>query len=161
MGPRTVAAILVVQTLAVAVLAYALIDVSGKLESLSAGAVAPQPAVPTADSGAAQDSGVPAGYLTEAQLRRIVAEEIKAVIGGNTGNAVPAGTETDVRTAEKSDQARRVEEEIEYHISVGSISAADMEALQSRIATLDPAGRKRMLNKLVSAMNAGLIDGRL
>lgn len=161
MGPRALVAVLVIQTLAIGLLAYGLIDVSGKLQSISIGSIAPQPVEGAADTGAAQDDGSAAGFLTESRLRRIIAEELKAGMSGISSESMPPGAEPDVGTAEQSDRIQRIEQEIEYHLSVGSISTADMEALQARIATLEPAVRKRMLNKLVSAMNAGQIDGRL
>lgn len=157
-APRIIIAILVVQALAIGFLTYALLDISRELGSISA--VAPRATEYDDNAYASQDGEFTAEHLTEAQLRRIIAEEISAGIGDVTRTELPAAAVVNASTAERSDQTERVAEEIEYHISVGSISTADMESLQGRIARLDPADRKRMLNKLVSAMNAGLIDGR-
>lgn len=161
MGSKIIIALLVVQLLAIALLAEALIGISGDLKSIRAGVFAPQTEKRAADATATQVGGTAAENLTEAELRQIIADEIDAGLSGITGKVLPTSAEVSVGTAEQSDKTQRVAEAIDYHISVGSISTAEMDALQAKIAALDPVARKRMLNELVSAMNAGLIDGRL
>ena len=154
-------ALLVVQTLAIGLLAYTLIDFQKDVEAIVATDAAPLARDPSAQSSATRhDRGIH-GRITETQLRQIIAEEIRSVVGGDPLPTMSNSPDAAIVLAERSDQRRQVEEEIEYHISVGTISRADMEALQAKIARLDPTERRSMLNKLVQAMNAGLIDGRL
>jgi len=159
-GTKIIVVFLAVQTVAIGLLTYALLDISQKFGSINAASMALEAAENSATADATQNSGVISNQLTEARLRRILTEEINAGLSGVAQTHLPASPEATIGVPERRDQLEQVAGEIEYHISVGSISTADMESLQVKIATLDPAERKRMLNKLVSAMNAGLIDGR-
>ncbi len=166
MGTKIIVVLLAVQTVAIGLLTYALLDISQKFGSINAAFMAIEAAENSAIADATQNSGVISNQLTEARLRRILTEEINAGLSGVAQSHLSASPEATIGVPERRDQLEQFEQleqvagEIEYHISVGSISRTDMESLQAKIATLDPAERKRMLNKLVSAMNAGLIDGR-
>lgn len=78
--------------------------------------------------------------------------------------------EDDVRSSLASrrtpdpDAPRRLEgvrQQLNYHISVGTISESEMATLQQQIANLDEAGRIEMLRALTRALNSGSLEGRL
>jgi hypothetical protein len=52
-------------------------------------------------------------------------------------------------------------QQIETYRGVGSISAVQMEELQSAIAQLSEADRRQAMSRLIKAMNSGEIKGRL
>jgi len=102
---------------------------------------------------------VPADCPDAEQLRAIIAEELQAHADGEAG-AAEAAPRSHAPPPDPA-QLARVEEEIDRHIQAGAISQVDMMRLQASIARLDPAGRKRMLSKLIKAMNTGRLEGRL
>jgi hypothetical protein len=144
------------QTLAIVFLATRLVTAAGEPPPVAASrARAPGPAL--AAGSAPADCRCPDAE----QLRAIVVEELAA---WSDAESRPAREIEPPATAPlPADPARfaQVQEEIERHIKVGVISDADMSRLQENIARLDPPARKRALGKLIKAMNAGLLEGRL
>jgi hypothetical protein len=53
-----------------------------------------------------------------------------------------------------------VSQQIDYFVSVGSITSSEMSRLQSDIARLAGAERERLLRKVVAALNSGQLKGR-
>jgi len=118
----------------------------------------PVDAAPT-DSHAATTN-----YPDEDRLRVIVREELAAQLGALS----VAGAQKDsAAVLEPEDEAKfqiqreLVAQQLNYHTSVGRISATDMQMLQMEIAKLDEAGRREMLGELTRAMNSGELEGRL
>lgn len=64
-------------------------------------------------------------------------------------------------TAESALQHNLVHEEIDLYIDRGRISNAEMAVLQSEIARLAPTERVQAMRRLVAAINAGDLQGRL
>jgi hypothetical protein len=100
----------------------------------------------------------------EASLRRVVREEIAAVV--QAGASLTARDATNVETgsvARRPDPQHlaAVSSQLDYFIGVGSISPSEMAALQEDIARLDASARKQMLGRLVRAMNTGNLKGEL
>ena len=54
-----------------------------------------------------------------------------------------------------------VSQQLDYYVSLGRISEAEMAQLQSDIARLDPDARTDMLRRLTQALNSGMLEGRL
>ena len=101
--------------------------------------------------------------LTATQFRTIVQEELQVFLGSvpaPDAQNIMAAASTPVDEAERQYQLEQVEQKIEYFESVGSISDTDMQKLQMDIATLDEAGRKKMLRTLTRALNSGRLEGR-
>jgi hypothetical protein len=101
--------------------------------------------------------------ISEAEFRSIIREELALLTPKSAAVAsvdVVITTETETETSD-SGQLEYVAQQIDYYTSVGAISDAEMDALQVEVARLSGADRKRMLSKLVMALNAGEIDGKL
>ena len=103
-------------------------------------------------------------YADEDRLRQIIREELAAQPDGRFGpakqvDAVFASSSTD--NAENQYQRERVAQQLNYYMSVGSVSDADMQELQGEIAKLDEASRTEMLRKLTRALNSGQLEGHL
>jgi hypothetical protein len=109
-------------------------------------------------------STAPAGQscLSEAELRRIVREELAPLIAGLAG---ADGAKSQVAAARSEADNKRqldlVTQQLDRYIRDGVISDADMASLQIEIGKLDNAGRHEMLSKLVGAINSGTLHGRL
>ncbi len=63
--------------------------------------------------------------------------------------------------AEYQYQLEVMSAEIDNYVSRGSISDAEMADLHMQLTRLDDNGRKKMMRKLVRAMNSGGLEGRL
>ena len=113
-----------------------------------------------ADTQGRNDSGATYSYQDEDRLRAIIREEL-AALPLPASQADNANAYRSVNPAEIEYQREQVAQQLEYHISVGTISEVDMARLQMEIATLDEAGRREMLGALTRAMNSGRLDGRL
>ena len=99
--------------------------------------------------------------LDESQLRQIIREEL-ASVAIESSQPVLQTTQPDAQSVQRStQQLEEVDGAISYFVSVGSISEIQMSNLQASIAQLDEENRKLMLKKLMTALNTGLIDGRL
>ena len=107
-------------------------------------------------------TAVPA--LDETRLRQIIREELGyltrqvTVAGQQEGNANAMATE-DLQV--RAQQRDYVAQQIEYYRSMGAISNEEMDELQFEVARLGSADRKQMMSRLVRAMNAGEIRGKL
>lgn len=98
----------------------------------------------------------------ERLLRRIVREELAAQLTLLAQpDPQPAEQPDPAVQAELQLQRELVEQEIEHYISVGRISDVEMQTLQADIGRLDAEGQREMLSRLVRAINAGEIEGRL
>ena len=161
-----VAGLLLAQTLAVFLIAKALRDQSNRIDAIAATlpsklvtSVAPSTHVksPTTETRRRDP-------LSEMQLRRIIAEEVDRALRSLAETREPDPSTDTPEPADVLEDASREEliaQELEHHISVGVISAKDMGTLQAKIARLNIEARKRMLRRLVGAMNDGSLKGRL
>jgi hypothetical protein len=99
-------------------------------------------------------------FADEDRLRMIIREELAAQrtmqSGGTAPPPVAARDEESNRLLQE-----RVSQQIDAYQAAGAISDAQMQELHVQIAQLDAASRKRMMSKLIRAMNAGDIKGRL
>ncbi len=103
-------------------------------------------------------------YVDEDRLRQIIREELAIQPDGRFGpakqaDAIFAASSTD--NAENQYRREQVAQQLNYYVSVGSVSDADMQKLQGEIAKLDEAGRTEMLRNLTRALNSGQLEGRL
>lgn len=148
------------QALAIALMAYALLQQQARVAPV-ASAEPPNPSTTQTDAPALS-GGFSQEPVSEARLREIVAQELKRVIGAlAVADKETAAVEASQHIEPDTRDATLVADEIQYHISVGTITQGDMESLQERIARLDPIRRKEMLRTLVKAMNDGRLDGRM
>jgi len=125
---------------------------------------APVPAARTAsESGACLD---------EAELRRVIREEMAAAgMGRASASAEPAPAAAQPAAAQAAasppvpvsspEQVDFVNRRMDDYIRAGVISQSEMTRLQIDIARLDPVARRAAMQKLVRAMNSGALDGRL
>lgn len=121
---------------------------------------APAPPPPKAESPVFTTVATP---VDEARLRRIIREEIQALVASQPGGStIPAPALMPPRDrAADLDQKDYVTQQLAYLASVGEASRSDMMHLEESIAKLSPADRREMLNRLARAINAGQIKGHL
>jgi hypothetical protein len=101
-------------------------------------------------------------YLNEMELRRIIREELAAhaaEIAASRSAEKSTVAVASVREPGNKQQLDVINRQLNGYISAGVISESEMAALQGDLATLDNAGRKEILGKLVRAMNSGSLKG--
>jgi Skp family chaperone for outer membrane proteins len=121
---------------------------------------APAAAAHTARPAAVTSSPFASTAADEDRLRMIIREELAAQRTVQADVTAPQAAAARDETSERLLQ-ERVSQQIEAYRAAGSISDAQMQELQAQIAQLDAASRKRMMSKLIRAMNAGDLKGRL
>lgn len=102
--------------------------------------------------------------LTEGQLRRIVSEEVAAVMSRQKVAASVNQPEPQIQEVSAEKYQARLENtmsQLEYYIAQGEISPGDMAQLQVDIARLDEESRSHVLSLLVKAVSTGELDGEL
>lgn len=102
--------------------------------------------------------------LSEAELRRIVREELAAYPAAITAAGTPdnpAGDTWRPGAPPGSKEFERIDQQVDEYIRVGAISDGEMAALQEELGRLDPAARRQLLGKIVRAMNSGKLKGNL
>ena len=104
----------------------------------------------------------------EARLRQIIREELRyltAAIREEAQESAQQGETAALAPVEDAQaglyQREFVDQQIEYYRSLGAISDSEMAALEVEIAKLNSSDRQPMLSKLIRAMNAGEIHGKL
>lgn len=159
---------------AVVLLSFATLSIDRKLSSLPGGtdsaertaAEAPEIDSFQLDSGESQPVLDP---KLVAELRRLIRDELRAgasiaadaaVFAANSQNSAEQAFD-DLQLTETDWQSALVDQELDFYITRGAISPAEMSALQSEIAKLGPKGQADAMRRLVGAMNAGELDGRL
>lgn len=172
MTNRIILGINVVLVVAVLALALATLSINRTLQSLSDRiAATEQPGTvdnPQSGLSVPRDSREPVIALTSEladELRQLIRDELRAYAFYAPGPASVVGEPADGRAGDASDetawQSVLVEQELDFYINRGAISPAEMSALQSEIAKLGPEGRADAMRRLVGAINAGELDGRL
>lgn len=105
----------------------------------------------------------------EQRLRKVIREELARLQSRSDTAASevrPALAAHAGNDSARDDSANRyareaIAQQIETYRAMGSISDAQMLELQAAIAKLDEASRKQMMSRLVRALNAGDLKGRL
>ena len=100
----------------------------------------------------------------ETRLRRIIREELAYLVAATSSDSTDAESETLARTRDPEadlNQKALVDQQIEYYRSMGRISDSEMDSLLGEAAKLNPPDRKQLMSKLVRALNAGEISGKL
>ena len=113
---------------------------------------------------ARQDATTPIPHDWELTLRRVIREEIESVDPVHLIESISAGQAVGSGSSSPPHDPTRVatvNSQLDYFISVGRISPAEMAALQREIAALDEGARRQMLSKLVGALNTGGLKGQL
>ena len=112
----------------------------------------------------AQDAAVPGPHDWESSLRRVIREEIgsfEQLRGIETGSVVRGSGSGANSPPHDPARVAAVNRQLDYFISIGQISPAEMSALQREIAGLDEDARRQILGKLTGAMNRGALKGQL
>jgi hypothetical protein len=122
----------------------------------------------------AHDSLSAVSPLAEEWFRRVFREELadrfdRILLERETAmtpeTIPPAGQHTTLAIDEPFTadpyQVEYVSQQIDYFVSVGTITSTEMTRLQSDIARLTGMERQRLLQRLVAALNSGQLKGRL
>ena len=104
----------------------------------------------------------------DARLRQIIREELRDLTAAIREEAQESAQPEETAALAPVEDAQAglyqrefVDQQIEYYRSLGAISDSEMAALENEIAKLNSSDRQRMLSKLIRAMNAGEIHGKL
>ncbi len=160
---KVLAALSVLQIAAIVFLASRIMALEPVVDE-SAPPGANEPIVKVPEVAPPEASPEPGRFLDERELRRIVREELAAQLGAIDWPQPPAealAAVDPIDPIERQQQLEWVGQEIDRYIGRGEISDLEMEALQMEMAKLDKEGQKRMLGRIVRAMNAGELKGRL
>ena len=116
----------------------------------------------------------PGSPLSEQALRRILREELadrvdrillerKAAMDTETMTQARQNMPDALDEPPLADpyQVEYVSQQIDYFVSVGTITSTEMTRLQSDIARLAGAERERLLREVAAALNSGRLKGRL
>lgn len=178
MTNRIILGINLVLVVAVLLLSFATLSINRTLQSLSGRIAVPEPTTEISTSssgpspaGAQGDRDIALNPELAAELRQLIRDELRARGSFSIDGSAPADESasgsggSEPRDAAGIDetawQSVLVEQEIDFYINRGVISATEMSALQSEIAKLGPEGRVEAMRRLVGAINAGELDGRL
>lgn len=150
----------VLQGIAITVLCVVVFQLSGQIEQLSS-----NPNNLTTPTMGDSYNSAESSAVNQDDLRIVIREELQSHLFNQEASSEQqttsiASDNAAIGVSEPS-LVSAVDESIEYHISMGSISNGDMGSLESDIAKLDPSNRTAMLSKLVRAMNDGRLNGRL
>jgi hypothetical protein len=104
----------------------------------------------------------------DARLRQIIREELRYLTAAIREEAQESAQLAETAALAPVEDAQAglyqreiVDQQIEYYRSQGTISDSEMAALENEIAKLNSSDRQPMLSKLIRAMNAGEIHGKL
>ena len=161
---KIVIAVLVVQTSVLLLIAGRITGLENELTPVTPGEQANSPATNLPVMRSQVNLVEPDAYPNEERLRQIIREELRAELDRESApdrKADPVIVASSVDPAEMEQKRELVAQQLEYHLTVGSISDIEMQQLQLDIARLDPAGRMEMLSKLSRAFNSGSLAGRL
>lgn len=120
----------------------------------------------TAASGGSSETGTGARayLLTEADLRRVVREELAARLATATMPDTKASASAPVADGREDREYRyqlaAATRELDLYRSVGVISESEMHDLQSSILELEEGDRSELMQQLVRALNSGAVKGR-
>jgi MFS superfamily sulfate permease-like transporter len=152
---KTLTLLSVIQTIAIVMLIAYLFAREPAAQPSTSVATAPAPL---------QEHRSYGGSVDEERLRSIIREELALHLTAQpTAHGHEAPAVTPRPRDEQLDRTRQaqIEQQIEAYQASGSITDAQMQELQAAIAQLDETGRRQMMSKLIRAMNAGDIKGRL
>ena len=112
-------------------------------------------------------AAIPQGGLSVDEIRQVIREELAAlderqlqpsyqasVSAAPVPSNPPHSEETDML-------AKQLGQDLDYYVSKGSISEAEMAEFQQKMARLPAEQRAQMRRKLTKAISAGDVQGRL
>jgi hypothetical protein len=152
----------VLQTICIVALAARIIGLDHQIETLLATQSAAVSAPGSNPDGVAATANQPLSGLDEARLRRIVADEVRALINAIPDTDAPGDPEPDEPAVSPAEYRARLEhamEQLDFFVARGEISPAEMASLQADVARLDTESRKHVLSLLARAINSGELDG--
>ena len=161
---KTLIAIGIIQLAAISWLYTKIAALDDRLDHASA---APQQPALNNEAGRAtiSDNSTGSGtVISEDRLRQIIREELVDQFENQSLSqpqpsrfAEPAP----VDPVEMEARREQISQQLEYYVSVGRISDAEMQKLQIDMAKLDAKGRTEMLRELTRALNSGRLEGQL
>ena len=167
---RFIIGLLIIQTFVIAFLAWSSSGLSGRMSLVEGHLASKHAKTGQACPETPRPRSLTLQTLSATQVRQIVAEELSRAIDQRPRleSDEPSGIDEADRNEESADaippdpaQAQSVIDEIDHHIGVGTISPQDMYLLQAKIGQLDRETRRKVLRRLVTAMNEGVLKGRL
>lgn len=163
---RTLIVLSALQIAAIGFLATRIVALErgGPPEPARAPAAAPVEETAAAEGSARVSAGPPA-YPDAGEIRLIVRQELASQLGPLLSAPrvaeAAAPPEDPAAEAERAHQFEWVGQEIERYVGLGKISDLEMQLLQGEIAKLDKEGQRKLLGRLVRALNTGELEGRL
>ncbi len=158
---KFLAALALLQTLAIAFLATRIIEFDERLKRTEEAAALRTDVAQTAPPQFIPPDAIiaeAAPKSAEAELmRRIIREEFAVALRGGNPASAPAPAAYQVADPRVTDAARR---NFDRLVSRGKVETKDLELYLDKIAELPPADRTKALRELTKAMNDGRIEGR-
>jgi hypothetical protein len=155
---RTLLAFSVLQTVGIAALVLHAFGAKHPADPAQRSSSTSAAAMPSASNAPTNDAAQNVG---EDRLRAIVREELARLQLSAQSNASPSIEAQPHNPPLDVHQREAVAQQIEAYRGAGAITDAQMQELQADIAQLDDASRKKMMSKLIRALNSGEIKGRL
>lgn len=138
------------------------LDVRSSLQRVLAGRANTDPAYVAAPELSRVSESTMAGVAApfdsraeDARLRQLIREEIDAALDRDRAARRPSVGEA--RAEVDPAAIREVEDKLQFILSSGEISAAELDRLQLSIAQLDEASRKEKFSELARAINLGTV----
>lgn len=161
---KTLIALGIIQLAAIFWLFTKIVDLDHRLDHASA---TPQPSAFTKQAGPAANTDNSADVrssIDEDRLRQIIREELIVQFENHAlsqPQASRSAAAAPLDPAEMAERREQLSQQLQYYVSVGRISDAEMQRLQIDIAKLDAKGRTEMLSELTRALNSGRLEGQL
>ena len=163
---KAIYALSIVQLLAIMLLAFKIIGLETKIETLTA---ANDPQYPTQMNyeltGNAHNSGntnqaVPTTNLSLENIRLVVRKELQNTLSDLQLNTQSQKESTDVLVNIPSDPQRveKMDYQLEYFMSDGEFSAEELSQVETTLATMNYDDRQRVLHKMAQAINKAKIN---
>ena len=159
---KFLSALVVLQTFLIAVLLWKIMELSVPAVNTAPATISSTNIEQAIQSASSSPIAEHHAALTESQIRRIIRQELAAVLNDLYANSAfdgQADADDPITPAEYQRRLDLAQVQLDYFIEQGNISSADMADLQGDIARLDAESRQYLLNMLSRAISSGDLEG--
>ena len=164
---RLLVALSVVQALLLILFGVRLFALDARLHEFTNSTVAMQVEATHAAKAPRVSAAIPQGGLSVDEIRQVIREELAASgerqpqPSYQASVSAPPVQSNPPSSADTEMLAKQLGQDLDYLVSKGSISEAEMSEFQQRMARLPPEQRAQMRRKLTKAISSGDVEGRL
>ena len=166
-GMRLLVALTVAQALLLILFGVRLFALDARLHEFTNSAAAMQVEAAHAAKAPRVSAAIPQDGLSVDELRQVIREELAALgerqpqSSYQASVSAPPVQSNPSPSAETDMLAKQLSQDLDYYMSKGSISEAEMSEFQQKMARLPADQRAQMRRKLTKAISAGDVQGRL